>query len=56
MKLSGTISGTTDRNKSQTMSSITLNRVLYIDWDQVNVMDTESNKMDRWIKDVILRS
>ena len=33
------------------MHSITLNHV--IDWDQAKVVDRESNRMDRWIKEAI---
>jgi len=40
----------TEQNKSAiTDHAVTLNPV--IDWDQAKVIDRESNKMDRWIKE-----
>jgi len=45
-------SAATKQNKSAvTDHAISLNHV--IDWDQAKVIDRESNKMDRWIKEAI---
>ena len=44
-------SAVTEQNKlAVTDHAISLNHV--IDWDQAKVIDGESNKMDRWIKDI----
>jgi len=41
----------TEQQSAFTDHAITLNHV--IDWDQTKVIDRESNKMDRWIKEAI---
>jgi len=48
-------SAATEQNKSSvTDHIITLNHV--VDWDQAKVIERESNKMDRWIKEAIYRA
>jgi len=43
-----------EQNKSAvTDHAISLDYV--IDWDQAKVIDRESNRMDRWIKEAIVR-
>jgi len=45
-------SATTEQNKSAvTDHAISLNHV--IDWDRAKVIDRESNRMDRWIREAI---
>ena len=45
-------SAATEQNKSAvTDHAISLNHVL--DWDRAKVIDRESNRMDRWIKEAI---